>query len=365
MVQRLGRGKVEMHVSPLPCAGSRERALAATSYHSLADWRASAGGRLSAAAQPSPYDRFEWFERTVRLAGTVRRPLVLAADAGEGAAWLPLDRIGRGRARALASWYTLAYRPVFGGLDTDGSLAGLPLAARRAGLARLTLEPVPEWDGTAARLAAAFRATGWCATVREKTGNWVHRVEHQEGSEYLASRPGRLRSTLRRKGRQAGLSTHLHRTVDDTMWAAYADVFADSWKGEEGSLPFLRDLAEAAARDGTLRLGFARMEGRAVATQLWTVEDGCATIHKLAYREDARELSAGTVLSAAMFAAAIDEDRVQRIDYGTGDDAYKRDWTGERRRLMTVTLTDPRSPIGLAWLARGGLARLVADRRGR
>src|SRR3989440_2029523 len=56
-----------------------------------------------------------------------------------------------------------------------------------------------------------------------------------------------------------------------------------------------------------------------------TVENGTAWIHKLAYDEAAKALSPGTILSMAMFRAAIDEDRVSRIDYGTGDDAYKRE----------------------------------------
>ncbi len=361
MVQRLWRGQIEMHVSPLQPSGPPGAVLATTRYHSLADWRASAGGRLSGEAQPSPYDRYDWFERTARLAGTIKRPLVLAAGEGKSAAWLPLDVVAPGRARALASWYTLAYRPVFGdGRGTDESLGALAPAARQAGLARIALEPVPEWDGSADRLATAFRAAGWRAAIEEKTGNWVHDMDGQDWPAYLASRPGRLRSTIRRKERRTELTTHLHHTIDDALWADYAAVFAASWKGEEGSLPFLRDLAGHAAGENALRLGFARLQGRAVATQLWTVDGDTAAIHKLAYREQARALSAGTVLSAAMFQTAIDTDRVARIDYGTGDDGYKRDWMSVRRRLMTVTLTDPRSGTGLWWLARDRLARLVA-----
>ena len=65
------------------------------------------------------------------------------------------------------------------------------------------------------------------------------------------------------------------------------------------------------ARPGRLRLGIARKDGAPLAAQLWLVEDGAAWIHKLAYREDAKALSPGTVLSMAMFRAALDEDRVE------------------------------------------------------
>ena len=363
MVERLGRGQFEMHVSPFPAATAARpgsaHVLPTTRYHTLSEWRRAAGPALD--RQASPFDRFEWFERTARLAGTVRRPLVLEAGARDGAAWLPLDDRGGGRAVALTSWYTLAFRPIFACCPSLDAIAGLARAARAAGLSRLTLEPVPEWDFTADRLADGFRAAGWRVELTEKTGNWVEDVRRRSWEQYLAARPGRLRSTIRRKSRNDALTVNLHDRVTPALWADYTAVFSESWKGEEGSLPFLRDMAEAAGP--ALRLGFARVDGEAVATQLWTVERGTATIHKLAYREAARPLSAGTVLSAAMFERAIDGDRVRCLDYGTGDDAYKRDWMGERRRLMTLTLTDLSSPRGRLALARDAAARLVARMR--
>ena len=109
---------------------------------------------------------------------------------------------------------------------------------------------------------------------------------------------------------------------------------------------------------GTLRLGVARKDGRPLAVQLWLVEHGEATIHKLAYREDAKELSPGTILGEAMFRRAIDQDRVKVIDYGTGDDAYKRDWMDERRPLWRLEAYNPRTLRGLARSARALAGRL-------
>ena len=63
-----------------------------------------------------------------------------------------------------------------------------------------------------------------------------------------------------------------------------------------------------------------------MAAQLWTIENGAAFIHKLAHNPAADTLSPGTLLTRAMFLAAIDQDRVGLIDFGTGDDRYKRDW---------------------------------------
>ena len=317
----------------------------------------------SALQSPSPYDTFEWLERTVRLSGQADRPLVLSAADN---AWLPLTRDGFGQARSLVSWYTPAFRTIFAlsCCHRVATTAALAWAARQEGLSRVVLSPVPEWDGSASLIAAGFRRAGWVARVEEATGNWVHRVSG-DWDEYLASRPGPLRSTIRRKSKRHDVTITRHQTIDAALWADYVSVFADSWKGEEGSLPFLRDWMHSAAEQGRLRLGFAHHAGRPVAAQFWTVDRDTATIHKLAYRDEAHALSPGTVLSAAMFRAAIEQDQVALIDYGTGDDNYKRDWMSERRRLMRVTLTYPHSPIGALFLGRDFAARLVARRRGR
>ena len=72
-----------------------------------------------------------------------------------------------------------------------------------------------------------------------------------------------------------------------------------------------------------LRLGLARHVGAVIAAQFWTVENGVAYIHKLAHRESAKPLSAGTTLSAALFEreyhtlAQITHPGVIRVfDYG-------------------------------------------------
>ena len=114
-----------------------------------------------------------------------------------------------------------------------------------------------------------------------------------------------------------------------------------------------------------MRLGIARKDGVPVAAQLWTVENGTAWIHKLAYREDAKSLSPGTILSEAMFRAAIDKDRVARIDYGTGDEPYKADWMDRRETLWRVEAFNPRTAAGLAGAVRAAASALVGRLRSR
>jgi hypothetical protein len=155
---------------------------------------------------------------------------------------------------------------------------------------------------------------------------------------------------------------------DPADWADYERVYAQSWKPKEGSPAFLRRFAEEEGEAGTLRLGIAEIDGRPVAAQLWTVDHGAAYIHKLAHVEDAKAHSPGTLLSHALFAHAIDRDRVHTIDFGTGDDAYKRDWMEEVRPMIRLDMhwpLDPRSwPHLLLGRLRGPGFPLAAPRHG-
>ena len=107
----------------------------------------------------------------------------------------------------------------------------------------------------------------------------------------------------------------------------------------------------------------ARKEGRPVAVQLWLVENGEAVIHKLAYAESAKSMSPGTLLGMEMFRRALDEDHVRAIDYGTGDDGYKKDWMGERRVLWQIEAFNPRTLRGLAGALRAAASALVRRAR--
>jgi CelD/BcsL family acetyltransferase involved in cellulose biosynthesis len=101
------------------------------------------------------------------------------------------------------------------------------------------------------------------------------------------------------------------------------------------------------------------MNGEPVAAQFWTVDNGRALIHKLAHRESAKDASPGTILSAAMFRHVIDEDRVDIIDFGTGNDSYKADWMTGSAPLITIRAFNLKTLGGLAGAAKAGLSRLV------
>jgi hypothetical protein len=223
---------------------------------------------------------------------------------------------------------------------------------------RVTLSPVPGEGGCAERLAKAFRKAGWAVIFEQCDTNSVLRVGGRSYLTYLASRPGPLRTTLQRKAKK--LEVEISTGFDPAAWSAYEEVYAASWKPTEGKPEMLRRFAEQEGAAGRLRLGIARHEGRPVAAQFWTVESGTAFIHKLAHVEGTEKLSAGTVLTAALFEHVIDADQVELVDFGTGNDPYKAMWMEELRPRYRVDCLRPGNPASWPHLAKGALRKLAS-----
>ena len=314
------------------------------------DWASverAAAGALDRARRPSIFERLSWF----RLVAEHAPPPGTLAALRCARTWLFLSVEGR-QARAFANWYSLRFSAV--GDDRD-ALQAIAATLRRRPIDTVDLYPLGSDDP----LPGAFRAAGWLTRVMPASVNWSIATSGMDFETYWAGRSSRLRNTAKRKAKAAALGIAIHRQFDPEAWAAYEHVYAGSWKPSEGSPAFLRALAEQEGAAGTLRLGIAHKDGEPVAAQLWLVEDGTATIHKLAYTEAARDLSPGTVLSVEMFRHVLDTDKVDRIDFGTGDDGYKRDWMEESAALYRLTAFNPVTVQGLAAALRAKASDLV------
>ena len=302
---------------------------------------------LSADMQGAPFDRLAWWQGLAEHCDV--RPLLAVARDGDALAVLPLRESG-GQLAALANWYSFRTRPVISpGADAPALLAAL---ARDLGKrhARIGLAGLPDEDGSTRLLQAAFREAGWIAYREACDTNHVLHVGGRSYDAYLATRPGPLRTTLKRK--TGKVETTVLDRFDADAWADYESIYAESWKPSEGSPDFLRAFARAEGEAGRLRLGVARAGDDAVAAQMWTVEGGTAFIHKLAHRESAKPLSPGSVLSAALFRRVVDVDKVALVDFGTGNDGYKRDWMEEVRPRYRLDLLRPLSPRNWPIIAR-------------
>lgn len=313
---------------------------------------------LRAPHAAAPFDRIEWWQGLVELCGQF--PLIAVARQGDQRGVMPLLRKGR-QVHCLANWYNFRVAPLF----TEGAdrIAMLnEFATDLAGQTpHLVLSPLPDECDETTAFAKALRQAGWTTFVEQCDVNHVLPVGGRSYAEYLAARPGPVRTTLKRKAGKVVVSIETHFNPDS--WAAYEAIYAQSWKGEEGNPAFLRAFAQQEGAAGRLRLGLARADGEPVAAQFWTVEHGTAFIHKLAHTEASKPLSPGTTLTAALFAHVIDQDRVDLVDFGTGDDPYKRDWMEQIRPRYRIEAFRPKWPGTWPAIVRKALRRLV--QRGR
>jgi hypothetical protein len=317
-----------------------------------------AAGALDRDRQAWLYDRLDWFRLThEHCPGNGDILVARAKDADGRQAWLFLAGRGR-RAEALASWYTLAYRPIFAGPDVDrpGLLAAIARKLQDR-FDSIALFPLPD----PASLVAAFAASGWFPQTTKTSSNWLADCVDKSFANYWAERPGQLRATVRRKT-AAAIEFRIYRDFEEKAWKDYEEVYRSSWKPAEGAPAFLRALAVQEGLAGTLRLGIAYQAGQPVAAQFWLVENGVATIHKLAHVEAERHLSPGTLLSEAMFRHVLEQDRPRLIDFGTGDDRYKADWMDRREPLWRVDLFNRRTMRGRLGALRARLSTLVRRR---
>ena len=312
--------------------------------------RDGAGG-----GQHHAFDRIDWFEALYDGCLSNAEPLIACAGDGDSAVWLFLAQRG-GRVSALSNYYSFAWRPVWTRALRTAALDVLARGLKRQG-AMLDLGPLPHEDGSAALVAGTLKRAGWVVDVAATGANHWLDTQGRSFDDWWAARPGALRSTVQRKGKKGLVALEIHHDFSDVLWDEYEAVYNASWKPAESHPDFIRAWAKREAAQGTLRLGIARIDGVAVAAQFWMVDDGIAYINKLAHVAGHDALSPGTLLTHALFRAAFDVDRVSRIDFGTGDDGYKRDWMEESAPLMTVRAWNPAAPA--AW---GSLAKHLAKR---
>ncbi len=171
-------------------------------------------------------------------------------------------------------------------------------------------------------------------------------------ADYYAQRPSQLRNTIKRRSKklakvfdyrikivtaQASLTEHF---ID------YQSIYQKSWKGDELNFDFIRQVCLSAAQENKVRMGLLFLGDVAVAAQIWFVHQGCASIFKLAYDPKYQEFSVGSILSLALSEFVIETDKVHRIEFGSGSEAYKQDWMSAKQQRIILTVFNHRSVRG-------------------
>lgn len=275
---------------------------------------------------------------TVRRGSSVRAAMPLA--------------VGPQGARALTAPYTTRYVPA---LPDREVAAEMGRRVRDFADGVLRLDAIDPTDSGMAAFLEGVRSSGVALATYQGFANWTEAVT--DFASYWKRRPSRLRTTVRRKAAAGGTTFVWCRDDLEPALAHYEAIHRASWKGAEPHPDFLATMVRRLK--GAVRIGLLESGGQVVAAQIWLVHAGRGTIFKLVHREDAAALSPGTLLTRHMIERCIGEG-VRLLDFGRGDDAYKRDWMGTRATRLGVIAADWRKGNGLRSIASDVVPTLAA-----
>lgn len=312
----------------------------------------------------------DWYRTLTRavFAGSIVR-FAVVRDGAHCIAVLPalVQQRRRGHLLSgLANYYTSLFAPA---LSPRCKPAGLTLAlqalARDAGgAASFTFAPMDPDSEAYQHLYSALEQGGWFPFRFFCFGNWYQRIE-SSWADYEHGLDSRVRNTLARTLKRfladGGRFEILREPAElQAALASYLQVYAHSWKRAEPYPEFLPELIRVFGQRGCVRLGLAWLHDKPVAAQIWLVADRKADIYKLAHDMDFSRYSPGSLLTAKLLRHVLEVDRVDQVDYLSGDDAYKKDWLRSRRERWGIAAYHTRSLAGLLQLL-GELLRRSAS----
>jgi len=181
--------------------------------------------------------------------------------------------------------------------------------------------------------------------------NWYHDTIVDFNS-YYQQRPSKLKNTIKRKQKKLAKAFNYYTYVASSeveflqFFPAYQAIYQASWKGDEYSFAFIKQVCLQAIKHNKFRMGLLFIEDKPVAMQLWFVQSKTASIFKLAYDPHYQQYSVGSILSMALSEHVIAQDKINCIEFGMGNEAYKKDWMAKKRDRVTLQVFNERSFLG-------------------
>ncbi|NQY63579.1 MAG: GNAT family N-acetyltransferase [Alteromonadaceae bacterium] len=188
--------------------------------------------------------------------------------------------------------------------------------------------------------------------VFSRAENW-YQDEITSFEQYYNQRPSQLKNTARRKEKKLRGQHHIDVKIITELasfkqyFSAYQTIYQQSWKGEESSFAFIENICQQAIEQNKLRMGILLVDGVAAAAQIWFLENKTASIFKLAYDPTYQSFSVGTILSMALSKFVIEDDQVTKIEFGMGNESYKKDWMNKNTQRVTVEVFNSRTMRGI------------------
>ena len=269
--------------------------------------------------------------------------------------WLGVPKV-----RAMANFYTNIYSPVtsaaLAGDDDPETIADVLIDYVVAAFPRAPMVELSPLRGESRLYTAmlnAFALRGYATRRFAKTANWHEPfTAPPDYSDYLARRPGQLRSTLKRKARLLERETVARIEITgpggdiDTALADFERIYAESWKPEESNPDFIRTMIGVLIAEDRARTGVLYVDDEPAAAQIWLQIGNHWGVFKLSYRPRFAKYSVGSLLTARMIEEFLQMPDTRCIDFLSGDDGYKADWVSVKGQHWGFEAINTRSPWG-------------------
>jgi hypothetical protein len=321
---------------------------------------------FAAAGEESYFNLAEWYDVAARCGQTPGSNVRLYVDDACRAGLVTCRLVIRPDNLMLCTTpYTCESGALYATRNDTGSVRTLVAAVVREAHVATVLwtgfDPVsPAFAATLSGLRdARFLARAYCCW-----GNWYENVGGSGFDAYLERRPSILRNTWQRKmkalEKDAQPTFRINGELEQFI-SYYNDVYRRSWKTAEPFPNFMPALMRTAAALGALRTGVLMCGDQPIAAQFWLVWRRRATIFKLAYDEKWERYSPGTLLTMEMARAVLSDDKPSEIDFGRGDDGYKKLWLSQRRERWGIEAANPNTLRGA--MAGAAIAARMARER--
>ena len=263
---------------------------------------------------------------------------------------------------SLSNFYTITFSPIG---EFPEESAGEVLGALAKGISNdhhrwdlVELRPLDPNSAAYPHLVRSFKSAGMVVQEYFCFGNWYLPTAGLAYDEYFKSMPSAMQNTIRRKKKKlekTGKARIDIITGTEGLEAAidaYSRIYLSSWKRSEPYPHFVPGLIRTCAEKNWLRMGVVYLDDQPIAAQVWIVNSGKATIYKLAHDQRYDEFSSGSTLTTHLIQHVLEVDKVREIDFGSGDDPYKKNWLSQRRERWGILAMNPRSLAGCMGILR-------------
>ncbi|MEB8434437.1 GNAT family N-acetyltransferase [Cocleimonas sp. KMM 6892] len=318
-------------------------------YNNWNQLSSSSAALFTQAENHSLFFSRHWFENIVVSALDDKQKLLLACVIDENTdnessvlAILPLITRENKEWTSLCHSYSALFSLLLAENQQQETLNCLCLGLKTLSFDYLTIQPVAEDDENIQKLQLTMESCGFSCHRRFRFYNWFHRTQGQSFTDYVAERPSKVRNTIVRKQRKLerehGYEIRLHISDDiEKALTEYHDIYKVSWKANEQYEQIVQGFTHKASNSGWTRLAILYLDDHPVAAHLWYVVNRKASIFRLVYDQSWQQYSPGSILMAYLMEYVIDTDKVEEIDFLTGNERYKQDWMSERRERWELT----------------------------